>query len=37
MSVPDFATTVYNQIGITADKELMALVNDLLKSLNKAK
>ena len=24
MSVPDFATTVYNQIGITADKELMA-------------
>ena len=25
MSVPDFATTVYNQIGITADKELMAL------------
>ena len=24
MSVPDFATTIYNQIGITADKELMA-------------
>ncbi|MCH9022357.1 MAG: DUF1501 domain-containing protein, partial [Planctomycetes bacterium] len=22
--VPDLATTVYNQIGITADKELMA-------------
>jgi uncharacterized protein (DUF1501 family) len=24
MSVQDFATTVYNQLGITADKELIA-------------
>ncbi len=24
VSVPDFATTVYNQLGITADKELMS-------------
>ena len=32
LSVEDLVTTVYNQLGIVADKELMARVTDQWKS-----